>query len=110
MGIFSMFAIRPAKAFAEELAEGLVRDLPPKLVLHSAKVISANRVTTILERSYSKAAEFQKTQEVNGIQRAFMANAFRWKLAELGYPKEFITLATEGLLVHLSKSRKQAAA
>lgn len=106
MGIFSLFSTRDVKAFADELAESLVRDLPPKLMLKASSVVSANRVTTILERSYSKAAAFQAARSISFVQRAAFANAFRWRMDELGYPKEFISVATEGLLMHLSKSKK----
>lgn len=106
MGLLSSFSTHEVKAFADELADSLVRDLPPKLMLKSSNVMSANRVTTILERSYSKAAAFQAKQSIGFIQRAAFANAFRWRMNDLGYPKELISVATEGLLVHLSKSKK----
>ncbi len=110
MGIFSVFSTAETKAFADELADSLLRDLPPKLMLNAANVISANRVTTILERSYSKAAAFQAAKGISFVKRAALANSFRWRLKELGYPEEFISVATEGLLVHLSKSKKGAKA
>lgn len=106
MGLFSSFSTRDVKAFADELADSLVRDLPPKLMLNSSTTISANRVTSILERSYSKAATFQAAKKIGFVQRAAFANAFRWRMNDLGYPKEFISVATEGLLVHLSKSKR----
>jgi acyl-coenzyme A synthetase/AMP-(fatty) acid ligase len=87
-----------------------VRDLPPKLMLKSSNVVSANRVTTILERCYKKAAAFEATHSIGFVQRAAFANAFRWRMDDLGYPKELITVATEGLLVHLQKSKKSAKA
>lgn len=104
MGLFSFFSNKGGKDFAESLAKSLTKDLPPKLMLNSASVISANRVTTILERSYAKAAAFQAEHGIGAMKRAALANAFRWKLKELGYPEEFVSVATEGLLVHLSKS------
>lgn len=110
MGLLSSFSTHEVKTFAGELADGLVRDLPPKLMLNSSSVISANRVTTILERSYSKASAFQAAKDINFLQRAAFANAFRWQMSDLGYPKDFISVATEGLLVHLSKSKKTAKA
>lgn len=73
---------------------------------YSAKGISANRATTIFERSYAKAATYQTEHDIGVIRRAALANAFRWKLKELGYPEEFAGVATEGLLVHLSKCGK----
>ncbi|MDX5363668.1 MAG: hypothetical protein LPJ91_05885 [Pseudazoarcus pumilus] len=106
MRIFSFFSRSDANAYAEGLAVDLTRDLPPKLILKSASIISANRVTTILERSYEKASTFQSEQNMNGFQRAAFANTFRWKLDEIGYPEEFVRVATEGLLVHLSRSVK----
>lgn len=106
MGFFSFFSSKRAKSFAEDLAQSLTKDLPPNLILHSAKVVSANRVTTILERSYAKAATYQTEHDIGAIRRAALANAFRWKLKELGYPDGFVGVATEGLLVHLSKCGK----
>jgi hypothetical protein len=32
-----------------------------------------------------------------------LGNAFRWELNSLGYRKEFIDLATEAVVVHLSR-------
>lgn len=110
MGLLSKFSTTEVKAFAAELAESLLKDLPPRLMLNSSSVISANRVSTILERSYAKAAAFQATRGISFVQRAAFANAFRWRAQDLGYPKEFISVATEGLLVHLSKSKAKKAA
>lgn len=106
MGMFSNFSISEIRGFSEGLAQGLMKDLPPKLMLNSASVISANRVSTILERSYIKAAAFQSERRIGFVRRALLANTFRWKLIALGYPEEFVSVATEGLLVHLSKSKK----
>ena len=47
MGVFSFLSTRDASRFADELAESLTRDLPPKLMLKSSSVVSANRVTTL---------------------------------------------------------------
>lgn len=110
MSLLSIFSGPDVKAFANELAESLLRDLPPKLVLGGANVISANRISTILERSYNKAAGYQAKHGIGFLRRATFANTFRWKMEELGYPKEFINVATQGLLVHLSRSKKSSGA
>lgn len=106
MGLFSIFPSKAATSFAEELAQGMTKDLPPKLMLNSANIVSANRVTTILERVYSKAAGFQGEHRLGFFRRASFGNAFRWKLKDLGYPDEFVSIATEGLLVALSRTAK----
>ena len=88
--------------FASELASSLKRDLPPALV-PDGEAISASRVAKILERAYRKAREFDASHKPNFIRRAQMANEFRWRLQDLGYRKEFIDVATEGLVVYLTK-------
>lgn len=101
---FSSISNKELTGFAEELAQSLTKDLPPKLMLNSASIVSANRVTTILERSYARAAKFQGEHRISSMRRAVLANSFRWKLTELGYPEELVGVATEGLLVYLSKN------
>lgn len=108
MSIFSFKSLNVVADFAKELAQGITKDLPPKLMLNSANVVSANRVTTILERSYAKAVQFQFENNIGSVRRAILANSFRWRLRELGYPEKFIGVATEGLLVYLSKKPKKS--
>jgi len=88
---------------ARELARSLPKDLPPKLLQSSGKVLSANRITTILERRYALAQDFGRENKLGLIGRAVYANTFRWTLLELGYSKQFTSVATEGLVVALSR-------
>lgn len=107
MGLLSFFSTKPVKAFAEDLAEALARDVPVKHLTDSKKLVSANRISTFLERSYAKAVSFQEAHGVNGFQRAYLANTFRWKLADLGYPKDFVDVATEGLVIFMAKTKQR---
>lgn len=108
MKFAKFFSLRAIKEQAKQLAEAVAKDVPPKIELTAAKTLSVNRVTTILERTYTKAQAFQKDQPMGFIKRAVFGNTFRWRLKELGYSDKFVEIATEGLIVKLSsKDLKQ---
>lgn len=67
------------------------------------KRISASRLEKILEDAYSRAIEFNRNQKMGWFTKARFGNAFRWELAELGYTPKFIEVATEGLIVYLTR-------
>jgi hypothetical protein len=46
--------------------------------------------------------EFKSTQKLGWLGKAKLGNAFRWQLTELGYQKDFVDIATEAVVVHLS--------
>jgi hypothetical protein len=96
-------------AFARELVTRLTRELPPGLMETRRKVLSVNKVTRQLEKTYQAAVDYQREQRIGFIRRAFLANGFRWELKNSGYPDDFIDVAVEGLVVELSRARKAGA-
>lgn len=103
MRIFRLFSHVAEKAYAQELARRLAAEIPPKMVDQHRKLLSVNKLTRILERTYQEAAGYQNEHGLGFIKRAIFANAFRWELKSCAYSDEFITMATEGLVVKLSK-------
>lgn len=97
------------KALARDLAVGLQKDLPPSLMEKQRKVLSVNKVTRLLEKTYQLAKEHQKHQKMGFIKRAVFANSFKWELKSLGYPVDFINMATEGLVMELMKKKDHSA-
>lgn len=93
--------------FAKELVARLTVDLPPRLMGDRRKVLSVNKITRQLEKTFEAAAEYQREHRIGFIRRAFLANGFRWGLKNSGYPDDFIDVATEGLVVELSKTNRQ---
>ena len=93
-------------AFARELATALAKELPPDVMENRRKLLSVNKITRQLERTYQRAADYQKEHRIGFIRRAALANAFRWELREVRYPADFIDVATEGLVVELSRARR----
>jgi len=96
-------------AFAKELVAALVKDLPPRLMDAHRGSVSVNKITRQLEKTYRAAADYQREQRIGFIRRAFLANGFRWELKNSGYPDDFVDVATEGLVVELSRARRTAA-
>jgi len=103
MGILNFFSRAQEKAFVAEQLTVLVKDLPPNLMQDGRGKVSVNKITRHLERVYKAAVDFKDSERVGFMGRAVMANAFKWGLKESGYPQDFADMATEGLIVALSK-------
>ncbi|NMG14907.1 hypothetical protein [Aromatoleum bremense] len=106
MSLFGLFTSAPEKALARKLAEHLAKNIPPKLMDKGRQVLSANRVSRLLEQAFETAKEHQLQTGMGFMKRAILANSFKWELQAKGYPKDFINVATEGLVVELSKARQ----
>lgn len=103
MGLFSLFSSKEIDAFANELATSLAKRYPPALDVSPDKRVSENRLTKVLEDTLAQAVEFQGTHKLGMFGKAKLGNEFKWKLKELGYTEKFIEVATEGLMVHLTR-------
>jgi len=93
--------------FAKRLAEDVAKRYPPALDQEPGKRPSVNRMTRIVEDVCAKAVQFQTERRLGWLGKARLGNAFRWELNSLGYQKDFVDLATEAVIVHIS--RKPAA-
>lgn len=105
MGLFSLFSSREVDDFAKQLAQDISKRYPPSMD-NSDKKVSANRLTKILEDAFAKAQTFSKEKKLGMYKKARLGNTFQWSLRDMGYSQKFIDIATEGLIVYLS--RKQA--
>lgn len=104
MGLFGSVSSKEVDAFAKDLAQELAKRYPPALDRgNGAQRLSQKRLTAILEDTCSKAVEFRKQHKLGIYKKARLGNTFRWQLEELGYGKEFIEAATEGLVVYITR-------
>jgi hypothetical protein len=108
MGLFSIFSSKAINVFAGELATGLAKRYPPAIDASPDKRVSENRLTRVLEETLSRAVEFQSTHKLGVFGKAKLGNEFKWRLKELGYTEKFIEVATEGLMVHLTRGAQPA--
>lgn len=97
------------KAFAQELVAGLQKEIPPSLMAERRTALSVNRVSKLLERTYRSAAAYQQQHGIGFVRRAILANSFKWEMRSKAYPEDFIEVATEGLVVELSKAARRKA-
>jgi len=110
MGLFSLFSNKEVNAFAKELAANLAKRYPPALDVSPEKRVSENRLTKVLEETLAQAVEFQQKQKLGVFGKAKLGNEFRWQLKELGYTDRFIDVATEGLMVYVTRGSAAPAA
>lgn len=103
MDFFGIAARAEIRAFSEDLAKNMQKDVPRSLI--ESPIISINRVSVILERTYAKAVVFRNEKGLGFLGRSVFANSFRWKLIELGYPEAFAKVATEGLVYAFSGAK-----
>lgn len=101
--IGNLFSRAPVDTFAKALAEEVARRYPPALDQQPGKRPSVNRLTRIIEDATQKVVEFQKEHHLGWYGKAKLGNAFRWELTALGYQKDFVEVATEAVVVHLSR-------
>jgi hypothetical protein len=106
MGLFSS---APVADFAKSLAADIAKRYPPALESQPGKRPSVNRLTRIIEDACEKAVAFGKEQSLGWLGKAKLGNAFRWELTELGYRKDFVELATEAVIVYLSRKKPRDA-
>lgn len=98
----SLFRRAPVDMFAKALADDIAKRYPPALDQDPSKRPSVNRLTRIVEDACEKAKAFRTEHRLGWLGKAKLANAFRWELTELGYRKDFVDMATEAVVVHVS--------
>ena len=89
-------------ALAAEFARRIESSVSVKLMTERRQVLSAKRVSQLLEDIYESARKQQAINKRGTVKRAILANSFRWELKSKGFPEDFIRVATEGLVIALS--------
>jgi hypothetical protein len=99
----SLLGAKSVDAFAKTLAEDVAKRYPPELDKDPSKRPSVNRLTRIVEDACEKAKSFQQEKKLGWYGKAKLGNTFRWELTSMGYQKDFVEMATEALVVYLSR-------
>jgi hypothetical protein len=103
MPLFGSVSSKDVDTFAVGLAEDLAKRYPPALDKGSERKISQKRLTTILEDIFGRAIEFKSQHKLGVYKKARLGNTFRWELQEMGYSEKFVEMATEGLVVYITR-------
>ena len=106
MKLFGGVSGKEVDEFAKSLAQGIAKRYPPGMDQGNAeRKISQKRLTVILEETFGKASVYRDEKKLGVYKKARLSNAFRWELEELGYTKQFVEVATEGLVVYISRKQ-----
>lgn len=105
MGILKLFSKVDVDTFAKDLAQAISKRYPPSLDTAKARKISVNRVTKVLEDAMDKAAEFSHEKKLGMLGKAQLGNTFKWELKELGYSEKFVDVATEALIIYVTRKK-----
>lgn len=103
MGLLDKMLGRDVDDFAKELAQMVAKRFPPALEKSPERRVSPNRITKVLEDALEKAADYGRSRRLGMYKKARLANAFKWQLKDLGYSDNFVEVATEGLVVYLTR-------
>ena len=109
MGIFDRFSSKDVDEFAKSLAVEISKRYPPSLEQSKEKKISQNRIARVLEDAFATAVDFKAEKHLGVYRKARRGNTFRGELSDMGYSKPFVELATEGLIVYISRKMKSTA-
>ncbi len=103
MALFGSVSGKDVDGFAKTLAQDLAKRYPPALDKGTERKISQKRLTTILEDTFSRAIDFRREHKLGVYKKARLGNTFRWELQEMGYSDKFVEVATEGLVVYITR-------
>ena len=104
--MFSFFSgDREGTALAQTMANMIKKNVDPSSFGKDAKLLSTNKVVRLLEGCYAVAVDYKESKRLGVVKSAKLANAFKWELKQMDYPDNFVDLATEGLVVALTKKK-----
>jgi hypothetical protein len=101
MNLIKYFFDPELKIFANSLADRLAGFYPP--ALENASDVSEKQLSRDLETICREAQSFSARRHLGVYGKAKLGNTFRWRLHDLGYSKKFVEMATEGLVVYMSR-------
>lgn len=101
--IFKLFSAGKVDEFAKNLAQDVSKRYPPAIANNPEQMVSQKRLTSILEEAFNRAHQFNKENHLGMFRKAKLGNTFKWELKELGYDEKFVDMATEGLIVYLTR-------
>lgn len=98
--LFKWFDANDAIQFGLSMAEFFAQRVPPESIPATEKK-SLQKVAKVVSRLHVQAKTFRLNHKLNVFKKAKLANAFQWRLFDLGYDKTIIEELTKELLRHL---------
>lgn len=104
LNLLARFSTKDIDALAKSMAGEISKRYPPDVEPSAKKRKHApGRLSQILNEVYAKTDPLRTERPLGVYRKAKLGNTFRWELTELGYDKEFVDMATQGLVIHLTR-------
>ena len=95
--------------FARSLAQSIFERFPPKVANDASRPVSVTRLSAILETAMDDASQFAVNRKLGWFGKAKLGTTFKWALKEHGYNESFVEMATEALIVYVTRQPQKAA-
>ena len=103
--MLKLFNTKELEEFAVGLAEDLARRFPPASESRTDPG-AVNQIRVILEGLAARAVRYHDQHRLGVYKKAKLANAFRWKLTDLGYSPKFVEGATKEIATRLAVKKR----
>lgn len=104
MGTLGFGKSAPTDEFARQLAVDLAKRYPVALEIDQTKKRNPSRLTKAFDSTFNRAINFQLEHKLGIYGKAKLASAFKSELKELGYPDDFVDLATSAMTKFLGSN------
>lgn len=98
--LLKWFDAREAARFGASMADFFAERVPPQVVLAADKK-PLRKSAGVVAKLHVQAKRFGTENRLNVFKKAKLANAFQWKLFDLGYDKRVVEELTRELLRYL---------
>jgi hypothetical protein len=104
MSFFGFGTVAPIGDFAHQLAVDLEKRYPVALEIDQTKKRNPSRLTKAFDSTFNRAINFQLEHKLGIYGKAKLTSAFKSELKELGYPDDFVDLATSAMTKFLGSN------
>ena len=93
------------RELAVKLVAHVEKNLPAKLMQDKRHILSANKITRVLEQASEQVTDYKLAFKPGFIRRVVFANNLKWGLRNKGFPDDFVSVMTESLIVTLARKQ-----
>ena len=104
MGLFGFGTTAPIADFAHQLAVDLAKRHPIALEVDQTKKRNPSRLTKAFDSTFNRAINFQLEHKLGIYGKAKLSATFKSELQALGYPDDFVDLATSAMTKFLGSN------
>jgi hypothetical protein len=100
--MFDWFDSKEAKLIGLELANSVSSELEAKNKKPKKnKKKELDDKAKIMNKVFVRVSQYKQNSKPNFYKKAKLANAFKWRLLDLGHDADFVEILTKELLLHM---------